>query len=255
MYPDKFGCELEFILQDCDDNFIIKELQSLYKNQLLYDLKHTSIKSDPKQTKVHYKIENSLDSEYGRELTSPVCSYDELLIYLHTFSSLITKYATTNELTGLHIHISCSDQSQQEFDLCKFVYLANENNLLHKWGKRNPYCLNIMDIMGYLELEDVIQFKKHKGRVWNFLKRDTHHVEIRTFGGTNYHTKIDQVIEELTIYKSLFQESISSTYSEEYINYLETHTKELELLSQAKIEEYLSNFPEISSFLLGGMEP
>lgn len=254
MYPDQFGCELEFIIKDNDDKYILTKLKEMYKDQFLYDLKHTSIKADPEQTKVHYKLENSLDSKYGRELTSPICNYDELVKYLHEFSSIITEYATTNELTGLHIHISCSDKTQNEFDLCKFVFLANENNLLQNWGGRNKYCLNIMDIMGYLDLDDVIQFKEHKGRVWNFLKRDTHHVEIRTFGGTDYHNQIDKVIEELIIYKKLFQTSTSTQYSKEYINYLETHAKKLEQLPQDTIEKYLSSFPEIGSFLLGGIE-
>lgn len=137
--------------------------------------------------------------------------------------------------------MSCSDESQDELNLCKFVYLSEHKNLLNNWGERNKYCINIMLIMGHLELEDVLLFKENKGRVWNFLKRGTHHIEIRTFGGTDYHTKINQVISELGIYTTLFNESTSKEDSEIYLSYLKTHANELKKIPQETIENYLYN--------------
>ncbi|WP_455757346.1 hypothetical protein [Sulfurimonas sp.] len=250
MKPDRFGCELEFVVNDEQDALIIDKLNSLYGSDYLFDLKNSKISSDPKQTKVHYKYEASLESKFGRELTSPVCCFEELKDYLTQFVLIINECATTNILTGLHIHMSASDKSGNELDLCKYTLLADDENLLNNWGDRNKYCLNLMDIMGHLKFEDVILFKEHKGRVWNLLKRGSHHVEIRTFGGENYQNKIEQVIDEMKIYIEIFDYSTDDNFaSVEYLNKLEKHAEKLDAMSQETIENYLTEFSEIGSFL------
>lgn len=250
MNPDRFGCELEFIVNKNQDNLIIDKLTSLYKSEYLYDLKNSEIASDPEQTKVHYKYEASLESELGRELTSPICSFEEVKEYINQFIQIINEHATTSVLTGLHIHMSSSDESVDELDLCKYTLLADSKNLLNNWGARNKYCLNLIDIMGYLEFEDVIHFKEHKGRVWNLLKRGSHHVEIRTFGGENYQNKIDKVIDEVDVYIEIFDYFTDDSFiSVEYLEMLEKHAENLEKMSQEVIEDYLMAFPKINSFL------
>lgn len=250
MKPDKFGCELEFVVNNEQDIQVEEKLNSLYKSSYLVDLKNSNIASDPKQTKVHYKFEASLESKLGRELTSPICSFEELKNYLTEFALIINTHAKTNSLTGLHIHMSSSDESGIELDLCKFALLADAKKLLNNWGARNKYCLNLMDIMDYLEFGDVILFKEHKGRVWNLLKRGSHHVEIRTFGGEDYQNKIQQVIEEIESYIEIFSHSTNENFaSEEYLDKLEKHAERLDKMSQETIENYLTAFPEIDSFL------
>lgn len=250
MKPDRFGCELEFIVNKDQDDLVIAKLDSLYKSEYLYDLKNSEIFSDPKQTKVHYKCEDSLESEFGRELTSPICSFEEVKEYIYQFVKIINEHAITSVLTGLHIHMSSSNESADELDLCKYALLADSKNLLNNWGARNQYCLNLMDIMGYLDFKDVIHFKEHKGRVWNLLKRGSHHLEIRTFGGENYQNKIDKVIDEVNVYIEIFDYSTNDSFASfEYLNMLKKHAENLEKMSQETIEDYLIAFPEINSFL------
>ena len=250
MKPDRFGCELEFVVNDNQDVLVIEKLDSLYKFNYLVDIKNSNIPSDPKQTKVHYKYEASLESILGRELTSPICSFEELKDYLSKFALIITAHGQTSSLTGLHIHMSSSDESGAELDLCKYALLADTQKLLNNWGSRNKYCLNLIDIMDYLEFEDVILFKEHKGRVWNLLKRASHHVEIRTFGGENYQNKVSQAIAEIESYIEIFHHSTNEGFaSEEYLNKLEQHVDKLDKMSQETIENYLTAFPEIDSFL------
>ena len=145
--------------------------------------------------------------------------------------------------------MSNSNESCIELDLCKFVLLANNGNLLNNWGKRNQYCLNLMHILDHLNFDDVILFKNHKGRVWNFLQRNIRHIEIRTFGGTNYHNRIEQVISEIEQYLIIFDEATSEQNSSEYLDLLDTHLSKVEGLSRETIENYLSTFPEIGNFL------
>jgi len=251
MKPDKFGCELEFVVHSAEqDSLIVEKLDLLYGPNYLADVKHTKLLSDSEQKKVHYKYEASLETEYGRELTSPICSFKELKDYLNQFASIIHEYAETNILTGLHIHMSASGEGTAELDLCKFTLLADNENLLNNWGDRNNYCLNLMGIMDYLEFEDVILFKENKGRVWNLLKRGPRHIEIRTFGGENYQDKIQKVIEEIESYMQIFNHSTNEKFaSKEYLNKLKKHTEKLTLMSQKEIENYLTAFPEIGSFL------
>jgi len=249
MKPDKFGCEFEFVVNDDQDSLVIKELDSLYKFNYLVDVENSIITTDPEYEKVHYKYEASLESDFGRELTSPICTLEELKNYVHKFALIINKYGKTNNLTALHIHMSFSDKSGVELDLCKYTLLADIENLLNNWGTRNQYCLNLMNIMDYLEFEDVILFKKNKGCVWNLLKRGSHHVEIRTFGGENYQNNIGQVLREMESYIKIFDYSTDDTFTSlEYLNKLEEHTKKLENMSQDNIEDYLTVFPEIENF-------
>ena len=251
MKPDRFGCELEFVVNNKQDSFVIQKLSSLYESNYLVDLKNSKIASDPKQTKVHYKYKASLETELGRELTSPVCNFEELKDYLVQFAQIINNHGQTNTLTGLHIHMSSSDEDGVQLDLCKYTLLADGENLLNNWGDRNKYCLNLMGIMDYLEFKDVIQFKEHKGRVWNLLKRGSHHVEIRTFGGENYQNKIEQAIKEIEVYIRIFNYSTDDTFASlEYLNKLEIHAEKLETMNQETIEDYLIAFPEINGFLI-----
>lgn len=250
MKPDRFGCELEFLVNDEQDVLVIEKLNSLYGFNYLVDIKNSNITSDPKQTKVHYKYEASLESKLGRELTSPVCSFEELKDYLAKFTLIINEYGKTNILTGLHIHMSSSDESGVELDLCKYTLLSDGEKLLNNWGSRNEYCLNLMGIMDYLEFEDVILFKENKGRVWNLLKRGSHHVEIRTFGGEDYQNKVEQAIKEIESYIEIFNQSTDDTFtSQEYLDKLEKHAEKLQNMKQETIENYLTAFPEIDSFL------
>jgi hypothetical protein len=248
--PDRFGCELEFIVNDGKDQEVYKKLKSLYGDRVLMDITKSTIPSDPKFKKTHFKADNSLESKMGRELTSPICNIEELKQYFSDFRKIINEFGITNELTGLHIHMSCSNTQVDEIDLCKFVLLSDIHELLGNWGKRNRYCLNIMDIMGYLEFEDVKYSKEAKGRVWNMLKRDTHHIEIRTFGGENYQNKIEQVEQELAQYCQIFNHSTDDTYtSQAYLSKLEEHGENLALLCDDEIDDYLLHFPEIEPFI------
>ncbi len=50
MKPDRFGCELEFLVHDKQDDFVIEKLDSLFESNFLVDTKKSNIPSDTKET-------------------------------------------------------------------------------------------------------------------------------------------------------------------------------------------------------------
>ena len=67
-------------------------------------------------------------------------------------------YRVRFEDTGFHIHISTVDESI-EVDFYKFMLLCNESSLLKNWENRNAFCLNVMDILTILDMEEAKKLK------------------------------------------------------------------------------------------------
>ena len=192
---------------------------------------------------MNYKTELSLSSMGGKEITTPICNYEDLKKYIIEISRIVDAYCQTNENTGFHIHISTIDENF-EVDFYKFMLLSNESLLLNNWGNRNSYCLNVMDVLTVLDMEEAKKLKNTKGRVWNLEKRkeygETNHIEIRTIGGTNYQRKVEQILSELEQFIEIFKRAIKSdTVDEEYKNILQKHIVVVKTASKERREKFL----------------
>ena len=152
-------------------------------------------------------------------------------------------YRVRFEDTGFHIHISTVDESI-EVDFYKFMLLCNESSLLKNWENRNAFCLNVMDILTILDMEEAKKLKNKKGRVWNLEKRrennKTNHIEIRTIGGTSYQRKVEQILNELDQFIEIFNRSIKNdNKDQEYKAILQKHMKILESAPKERREKFL----------------
>lgn len=152
-------------------------------------------------------------------------------------------YRVRFEDTGFHIHISTVAESI-EVDFYKFMLLCNESSLLKNWENRNAFCLNVMDILTILDMEEAKKLKNKKGRVWNLEKRrennKTNHIEIRTIGGTSYQRKVEQILNELDQFIEIFNRSIKNdNKDQEYKAILQKHMKILESAPKERREKFL----------------
>ena len=235
----KFGCEFEFYPNIMLEEEMIDTLKSKLKNGLSLKLNLDS--NDDKN--MNYKKEPSLSAVGGKEITTPICCYEDLKHYITDICKIIDENGETNEDTGFHIHISTMDENI-EVDFYKFMLLSNESLLLKNWGSRNAYCLNVMDVLTVLDMNEAKKLKNKKGRVWNLEKRKekgiTNHIEIRTIGGTNYQRKSEQILNELDQFIEIFNRSlISSNQDEEYKNILIKHMKVLKTAPKDRKEKFL----------------
>lgn len=235
----KFGCEFEFYPNINLEEEIIDELQNGLKPDISLQLNLNSNDDN----NMNYKNEPSLTAMGGKEITTPICSYEDLTQYIYTICKLIDSHGETNEDTGFHIHISTIN-TNTEVDFYKFMLLCNEFLLLNNWGKRNAYCLNVMDVLTILDIQEAKELKNKKGRVWNLEKRKeqgtTNHIEIRTMGGTNYQKKSEQILHELELFIDIFNRCIKSEIQDEgYKIILQKHMKVLESAPSERKEKFL----------------
>jgi hypothetical protein len=235
----KFGSEFEFYPNLMLEDELIDSLTTILKNGI--KLKKNLISND--DSSMNYKNEPSLSAMGGKEITTPICSYEDLKSYITSILKIIDENASTNESTGFHIHISCVDESL-EIDFYKFIILSNEEALLTNWGNRNSYCLNVMDILTVLDMREAKKLKNRKGRVWNLEKRrenqETNHIEIRTIGGTNYQKESNKIINELDKFIEIFNRSIKNEDNDkEYKIILEKHMNIIKSAPKERRDKFL----------------
>jgi len=235
----KFGCEFEFYPNEMLEDEIVDALENILKEEI--ELKQNLESNDDKN--MNYKNELSLSAMGGKEITTPICTYEDLKIYISKIAKIIDQNGSTNESTGFHIHISTIDENI-EVDFYKFMLLCNEALLLNNWGNRNAFCLNVMDVLTVLDVEEAKKLKNKKGRVWNLEKRrensKTNHIEIRTIGGTNYQQKVEKILSELDTFIEIFNRSIKSQNKDKlYMSILQKHMKILESASKQRREKFL----------------
>ncbi len=229
----QYGCEFEFYVNQMIEDNLIDELTSVSKSELTVN--YNNGQND--DTKMNYKRDASLTGTTGREITTPICSLDDLKEYILKISKIITSNAQTNEDTGFHIHISTMDKSLT-LDFYRFMLLSNDKQLLTNWGSRNGFSLNVMDILDSLDMEEAKRFKNIKGRIWNLEKISDNHIEIRTMGGTNYQLKIEQILLELEIFIEIFYTSLKKP-DKEYLNILKEHMIILSNCPKERKDEFL----------------
>ena len=229
----QFGCELEFYVNQMIEEELIEELDQISNKNLIVNNKD----GQNDDGKMNYKRDASLHGESGKEITIPICSYNELKEYIAKICKLINSNAQTNGDTGFHIHISTIDKSLN-VDFYRFMLLSNNESLLNNWGGRNKFSLNVMDILDFLDLEEARKFKNKKGRIWSLEKRGNNHIEIRTIGGAGYETKVEQIFFELDKFIEIFLICFEKP-DKSYITILEEHMKKLKDSPKEKRDKFL----------------
>jgi hypothetical protein len=240
----KFGCEFEFYPNLMLEEDMIDSLKSLLKDKI--KLKINLLLND--DYNMNYKDEPSLSAMGGKEITTPICSYEDLKFYIKSIAKIIDDYGTTNENTGFHIHISTIDNNS-EVDFYKFMLLCDNKSLLKNWGNRNSYCLNVMDILTVLNMNEAKEVKNkknksQKARIWNLEKRaennTTNHIEIRTIGGANYQKESNKIINELDKFIEIFNRSIKNEDNDkEYKIILEKHMNIIKSAPKERRDKFL----------------
>lgn len=232
----EFGCEFEFYVNQMLEDELIDELNNISSSKVIIN-RSNELNQKNHNDCINYKRDASLTGDTGREITTPICSLEELKDYIRKISKIINNNAQTNEDTGFHIHISTANKSI-DVDFYRFMLLANDQVLLTNWGSRNGYSLNVMSILDVLDMEEAKQFKNKKGRIWNLEKRDNNHLEIRTMGGSNYHNKVDKILKELDTFIETFQKSINKP-DKEYITIFQNHINALKSCDTKRRDKFL----------------
>ncbi len=152
--------------------------------------------------------------ENGVEISIPISSIEGIKYFIKTISPLISEYGYTNEETGFHIHISTIKQDGVNFNFYKYMLLCDNAKLLSSWKSRIGYSQNVMDILSSNTKQEARKIKNKKGTVWNLEKIDNNHVEIKSIGGDDYHTEVDKIIKELSLYSKYFDETLQKNTDE-----------------------------------------
>lgn len=231
----EFGCEFEFYTSQQFEKYLLDDLRNITNADLLVNRKSIPIQDD-RHFCMNYKLDNSLIGHCGREISVPICSIEELKHYIIEISKILKDHGSTNEETGFHIHISTKDKNVT-VDFYAFMLLCEEAKLLSNWGSRNAYSLNVMDVLGVFDMKEAKELKEKKGRIWSLEKRGTHHIEVRTIGGTNYHTKTEKILKELENFTNIFRRIILSP-DEEYKKLLKMHKTKLKKISGDKKKDF-----------------
>jgi len=247
LFPNnfRFGCEFEFYINGNNKIEIIEELKAIAKSDILINLDEIPQEEDRNKC-LCLKYDSSLENS-GVEISTPICSYQDLCKYIGHISYIIDMYGTTNEDTGFHIHISMKDKNSMDF--YAFILLCNEANLLNSWGNRNSYSLNPMNILNYVNQKEAKKIKNKKGRVWSIERRGEAHIEIRTIGGGSYHTKVEKIYKELDIFIKIFQQSLedmskNSFYKTILTNHIKV-LKETDIKKEKQFQNFIKNINPI----------
>lgn len=229
----QFGCELEFYVNQMIEEELIEELEQISNKNLILNNKD----GQNDDSKMNYKRDASLHGENGKEITTPICSYEKLKEYILKICKLISSNAQTNGDTGFHIHISTIDDSLS-VDFYRFMLLSNNESLLSNWGDRNKFSLNVMDILDVLDFEEARKFKNKKGRIWSLEKRNNNHIEIRTIGGAGYEKKAELILSELDKFIEIFLICLQKP-DKNYLTILKEHMLKLQNTPKEKRDKFL----------------
>ena len=243
----QYGCEFEFYIDTKKYAFneaienITREIHELTDVDILVDTVSLPIDKD-KNNCIQIKPDISLEDN-GIEISVPITTALGIEHYIQTICPIISKYGYTNEETGFHIHISSVKNNGINFNFYKFMLLCDKANLLSSWQPRVGYSQNVMDILYSNTKQASRKIKTKKGTIWNVEKIESNHVEIKSIGGENYHTKIDVMIDEFRAYGKYFAETLQKDTAEHKQMYRE-HKEQIEKLSKEVSANFVSALNE-----------
>jgi len=231
----QYGCEFEFYINT--EKYKYHEVIEIL-TQDLYALTHADILVDEisipqasdKNDCMQIKPDISLD-DHGIEISVPISTKEGITHFIDTIMPLIEKYGYTNEETGFHIHISTLKNDGSHIDFYRFMLLCDNAGLLSSWKPRIGYSQNVMDILSSHSKQEARVVKTKKGTIWNLERIDTHHIEIKSIGGVDYHRESDHIVQEFEAYEKYFIESIGKVIGEHKILF-EKHKEVLDLIEK-----------------------
>ncbi len=208
----QYGCEFEFYINTKQHNYT-ETIEAL--TEALYHLSHADILVDEisipntidKNSCIQIKPDISLQ-DHGIEISVPISNKEGIIHFIETISPLIDKYGYTNEETGFHIHISTIKNRGSHIDFYRFMLLCDNADLLSSWKPREGYSHNVMDILSSHSKQEARVLKTKKGTIWNLERIDSHHIEIKSIGGINYHKEPKRIIKEFEAYATYFMETL-----------------------------------------------
>ena len=233
--PYRYGCEFEFYINTKRHNFhdvidlLTQALYTLCPADILVD--EISIpQSEDKNHCIQIKPDISLEDN-GIEISVPISVKEGIIHYIHTITPLIEKFGYTNKETGFHIHMSIPKNNSKHIDFYRFMLLCADAGLLSSWQPRIGYSQNVMDILTSHSKQEARVIKTKKGTIWNLERIDSHHIEIKSIGGIDYHKNSDKMILELEMYIRYFQEALSGM-TERHKQLLAQHKEMIENLDK-----------------------
>ena len=243
----QYGCEFEFYI-DTDSYSFSKAIEAI--TQELYLLAHTDILVDEisipnasdRNRCIQIKPDISLQ-DHGVEISVPISTREGIIHFIETITPIIKKYGYTNEETGFHIHISTLKNDGSHIDFYRFMLLCDDADLLASWKPREGYSQNVMDILSSNTKREARVIKSKKGTIWNLERIDTHHIEIKSIGGINYHQEPRRIIKEFEAYAAYFVEAIGDM-TKEHKELLLEHKKIVDTLSMERKANFASALGE-----------
>ena len=243
----QYGCEFEFYINT--EKYKYHEVIEVL-TQNLHTLTHADILVDEiaipqasdKNNCMQIKPDISLE-DHGIEISVPISTKEGITHFIETIVPLIEKYGYTNEETGFHIHISTLKNDGSQIDFYRFMLLCDNAGLLSSWKPRVGYSQNVMDILSTHSKQEARVVKTKKGTIWNLERIDTHHTEIKSIGGVDYHRESNRIIREFEAYEKYFIESIGKVTDEHKILF-EKHKKVLDLIEKETKSRFASALVE-----------
>lgn len=243
----QYGCEFEFYINTEKYDYR-KTIQALTK--ALYDITSADILVDEisipnasdKNRCMQIKPDISLQDN-GVEISVPISCQEGIIHFIDKITPLIDKYGYTNEETGFHIHISTLKKSSSHIDFYRFMLLCENSNLLTSWKPREGYSQNVMDILSSSAKREARIIKTKKGTIWNLERIDSHHIEIKSIGGVDYHKEPDKIIQEFKVYANNFIETLG-IMTQAHKQLLLEHKKRVNTLSKEAKSNFASALSE-----------
>lgn len=207
----KIGLEFEFYLGDKTGEFekFRESLQNLFQVALPIVIENIIFlpeSCDKQKNKDFWYLErdDSLKDKNGYELVSPMLDIKAAKHYLTMISSFIEKLGYTTDDCGFHVHISSKELSS--IKPSNMMLLLEQNDCLSKWEEREGYNKNILDFFKIVhpDIFDVEygNLSKRYNLIPRFDETDIYknHMEIRAFGGENYHLKTQEILDDLKMF-------------------------------------------------------
>ena len=88
-----------------------------------------------------------------------------------------------------------------------------------------------MDVLSEHTKQEARVIKTKKGTIWNLERIDSHHIEIKSIGGVDYHIEVERIMGEFEAYADYFTEAIGEMTPEHKI-LLERHKQMLDSLDK-----------------------
>ena len=243
----QFGCEFEFYI---DTNFydytevvevIAQEIYKFTNVDILVDTVGLPIESD-KNNCIQIKPDISLE-ENGIEISVPITTQAGIEHFINKICPIIATYGYTNKETGFHIHISTINNDGVNFNFYKFMLLCDKASLLSSWLPRAGYSQNVMNILSQNSKQVSREIKTKKGTIWNIEKIEPNHVEIKSIGGDNYHTKINKIVDDFLAYSSYFDKTLCKDTEEDKQMYIR-HKEQIATVSAQTSSKFVSALNE-----------